>query len=260
MAGFDFTFRCRDGRIALGRVLLRRTQELATNLDLQFRYRAVPGGWYVTVDGPLASMQAMIQPMVLQLAPLADGFPKPKSRSQRRQVAERLVNSYCNGVAQIREMIEDVSRQLGGTPKSYFFDERCATHLTGQVREFERSLISFHNGLMSASTFAEGAHTLVEAVLKACLLPNEGKGSFAELLDRVAEAAGLPPDHKQTLLRLKDRRKRAKHHGLRVRHADMAADVDSLVAGLHCLFRHLRLKRGSEPANMPLQPTGFAGG
>jgi len=249
MAGFDFTFRCRDGRIPLGRVLLRRTQEIATNLDLQFRYRAVLGGWYVTVDGPLPSMQAMIQPMVLQLAPVADGYPKPKSRSQRRRVAERLVNSYCDGVAGIRGMIEDLSRQLGGTPNSCFFDEGCATHLSGQVREFERSLIFFHNGLMSASTFAEGAHTLVEAVLKASLPSNGSHGSLAELLDRVAEASQLAPEHEQVLLRLKDRRRMAKHHGQRVRHVDMATDVGDLIAALHCLFRYLRLKREPEPAN-----------
>lgn len=244
MAGFDFTFRCRDEYEPLGRILLRRAQELAKNFDLEFRYRVVPSGWYVTVDGPLPSMQALIQPMVVQLAPLADGFPKPKLRSQRRRVAERLVNEYCDGAARMREMIEDLSRQLGGTPSSYFFDEGSATHLTAQVREFERSLILFHNGLISASTFAEGAHTVTEAVLKACLPRNKGQGSFAELLDQVAEAAELAPGHKQTLLRLKERRRMAKHRGQRVRHADMAADFGNMIAALHCLFRYLRLQRG----------------
>jgi hypothetical protein len=254
MGDFDFTFRCRGGRVPLGRILLRRGQELATNFDLEFRYRAVSGGWYVTVDGPLPSVQALIQPIVVQLAPLADGFPKPKSRSQRRRVAQRLIDDYCNGVAGIREMVEDVSRQLGGTPNSYFFDEGSATHLSAQVRDFERSMILFHNGLMSASELAEGAHMATEALLKACLPPNERRGSFAELLGRVAEAADLAPEHTQTLLKLKDRRKMAKHKGQRVKHAEMAADVGDVIGALHCLFRHLRVKRGSEPANKPLQP------
>lgn len=257
MAGFDFTFRCSGGRRPLGRVLLRRAQELAKNLDLEFRYRAVPRGWYVTVDGPLPNLQAMILPMVLQLAPLADGSPAPKLRSQRRRVAERLVNSYCDRVAAIREMIEDLSRQLGGTPNSYFFDEGCTTHLSGQVREFERSLILFHNGMMSASAFAEGAHTLVEAVLKASLPRIHRNDSFAELLDRVTKASQLPPEHKQTLVRLKHKRRMAKHRSQRVKHADMVADLSDLIAALHGLFRYLRQIRESEPTKKPLQPTAF---
>lgn len=244
MAGFDFTFRCKGGSVLLGRALLRRAQRLATNFDLKFRYRATPSGWYVTVNGPLPCMQALIHPMVVQFLPFADGFQKPKSRSQRRRVIEQLVNEYCGGLLNIQKMIEDISHKVGGTPKSYFFNEGSATHLSAQLREFERLLILFHNGLVSASEFAEGAHTITESVLKACLPPNERRSSFADLLNRVAQITGLVPDHKQALLRLKDRRKMAKHRGQRVRYADMAADLDTIVAALHFLFRHLRLQSG----------------
>ena len=81
-------------------------------------------------------------------------------------------------------------------------------------------------------------------MLKACLPWNESWGSFAELLDRVAEAAALAPEQKQTLIRLKDGRKMAKHSGQRVRHADMAADLGNMIAALHCLLLHLRLQSG----------------
>jgi hypothetical protein len=118
------------------------------------------------------------------------------------------------------------------------------THLSGQAREFTRSLILFHNGLMSASQLTEEAHTMTVALLRACLPDNERRGSFTELLERVATAASLDPADKRTLTRLKDRRKKAKHHGQRVRHADVVSDLGDLLGALHCLFRHLRERAG----------------
>jgi hypothetical protein len=245
MAGFDFTFRCKEVDTALGRALLRRVQGLARNLDLEFHYNLDSDGWYVTVDGPIACMQALIQPVAVQLMPFGEGFPSPKSVRRRRGIVQRLIDEFCDGIGRMRKMIEDVAEQLGGTPNSYFFNEGSATHLTSQVREFERSLILFHNGLVSASQFAEEAHTLTDALLKACLPSKDRDGAFADRLKQVATVASLDPKHEQVLVRLKDRRKMSKHYSQRVKHADMTGDIVDLVSALHCLFDYMRRSRAS---------------
>ena len=226
--------------MALGRSFLRRTQRLARNFDLKLKYRLDSNGWYVTVDGPLPSMQALIQPLVLQIFPFAEGFSNPKALRRRRQLAHRFVNEYIKGVRGITEMIESVAESLGGTPNAYFFNEGHATHLSALVREFEKSLILFHNGLISASQFAEEAHTMAEALLKACLPKKKRNEIFAILLNRVAEISNLKPQHKTALLELKEKRKRAKHRGQRIKYKDMVNDIDDLLSALHYLFKYLR--------------------
>jgi hypothetical protein len=72
--------------------------------------------------------------------------------------------------------------------------------------------------LNSAAQLAEEAHTLTVALLRSCV-PRKGRqGSFADLLKQLAVAANLDPRHEQTLMRLKDRRKMAKHQSTRKTH------------------------------------------
>jgi len=211
MAGFDFTFRCKQDCILLGRNLLRRAQRLAKNFDLELKYKSTSNGWYVTVDGPLPSMQVLIQPLVVQLFPFAEGFPDPKNIHRRKRTVKRFINEYIKG-------------------------------LKG-ITEFEQSLILFHNGWLSASQFVEEAHTMTEALLKACLPKNKRRGSFAELLKEVANITALDPSCQNVLIRLKERRKMAKHHGQRVKREDIVSDINELISALHYLFGYLRKSR-----------------
>ncbi len=243
MAGFDFTFRCKRDCILLGRNLLRRAQRLAKNFDLELKYKSTSNGWYVTVDGPLPSMQVLIQPLVVQLFPFAEGFPNPKDIHRRRRTVKRFINEYIKGLKGITELVEYVADSLGGAPNSYFFNEGTATHLSSLVREFEQSLILFHNGWLSASQFVEEAHTMTEALLKACLPKNKRRGSFAKLLEEVANITALDPSYQEVLIRLKERRKMAKHHGQRVKREDILSDINELISALHYLFGYLRKSR-----------------
>ena len=240
MAGFDFTFKCKEADRELGRRLLLKTQRLARNFDLEFRYSSDSHGWYISVNGPLTAMQALLHPIAIQLMPFGEGFPKPKNIRSRRRLVNRFIKEYWGGLNRIREMVEDISGYVGGTPNSYFFNEGNATHLAKQLREFERTLILYHNGLTSASQFAETAHTLMEASLKSCLPHNRRRGSFEQILNEVAKELNLELSLQQAIVRLKNRRKKAKHQGQRVNRIEMDNDVGDIVSALHIIFSYIR--------------------
>lgn len=245
MAGFDFDFACTDRHRPLGSALLRRLQALSRGFGLQFRYSKGDGGWYVKVDGPLINMQGLIADLH-SLIYFAEGQLQPPRIAERRTIARRLMQACALGVLRMHDAEADVFGMLGISHHSYFFDVGPLTHLGGHFRELQQSLMQFHAGRIAPSALAEELHTACEALFRAVLPRDARRGSFAQLLERVAGGAGLHPDLQAAILRLKSARRDAKHRVRRVTYDELVADLSKMIAGIQHILKHGRDARASE--------------
>jgi hypothetical protein len=240
VAGFDFEFGCDDTERPLAREVVRRVQLLCRNLDLDFRYSRSAGGWWIKIDGSLPAMQALIQPLASELPAFVDGYIAGSQEKSRRRPEKRFLSCYLASVARMREQIEKITADFGGTHYSYIFDVGNATHLAGHASDYTTALISFHNGRLSASQVIEEAHTFAEAVLRSCLPKEDRDKPFAALVWQAAALIHFDDEHKDALLKLKDLRRSSKHQIKRIRRGTAVEVLPDVTGTMQVLLRHLR--------------------
>lgn len=215
---------------------MRIAQRLSTPRGLEFRYRwQNGGGYYVTVDGSLTSMQATLEPLVvgaLSHAEAATGFGGSRKRSS---IARRLTGAYAQGLDEITDFVEKMSESLGGTPNSWSFDVGRATHLGGHLKAFTTSLTTYHQGKLRPHQIAEECHTVIELLLRENLGANAKGRSFEGMVHLAFEGGLLDRALVAQLIELKNDRRDAKHKGQGISQAKMNELLPSIVAATHRL-------------------------
>ena len=216
MAGFDFDVPCKKGSAPLLRALLDAARRLGKARQCEIRYRQQsPVNFYITADGPLTNLQSLGELLFYNLPPFAEGFAKPVSRQSRLKIAERLCMTYLEKLQDFSDELHEFADQLGGVPNSFFFHTGEATHLKKRLREFTKFLIFYWEGRIGSNQFAEEAHTILELLLKNATRKKKNH-SFSQLVDAAVAGGVLSNDYKAVLIKLKDLRKGAKHHGREV--------------------------------------------
>ena len=220
---------------------MRLSQRMSKTRGLKFHYSwQKDREYYVTVDGSLVSMQAMLEPLVngtLSHAEASVGFGGVKARSA---IARRLTIAYAEGLDEITDLVEHTSGYFGGIPNSYSFDVGRATHLKGHLRAFSTSLTMYHRGRIQPHQIAEESHTIIELLLR-YILKNESDGrSFEEMVGLSIDKGIIDSVLQAPLLKLKVLRRNAKHKGQGISEDLMNEIMKSVLVATHQLVRLAR--------------------
>lgn len=271
MPGFGFTVQYERATLELMRRLLRHTQRQGHYFGLEVRYRKRPvwEEYLVEVDGPLRGMQALSTRLWIELPLLAEWHDAPKPTWRRTDAAYDLLEGYADGVGDMTRSALHLRRTLRRLtlpeyadvayfPESIVFDEdSIPTHLVAPLRTFEAVLALFQNLPENAAMVwppmrievelvVEEAHTAVELLLRNAL--GTRSQSFAQMAEVAFSRGWINRGQRDSLVDLKNLRKRVKHHG---QDAGLLSNAYTLVmnaaACCHLLLEQIAVGQAAAP-------------
>jgi hypothetical protein len=213
VAGFDFYVRYREAELSLLRALLAKFQRVCRSYELEMHYRKNDDSrFYLTVDGPLPRMQALVPLLVTILPPFAEGSPPPPGREQRIRLANRLTKLYWEGVLDMAETIYAVAGYMSGTPNSLFFDTReHAPEIDNRLWSLSMALVAYENGMIGPAQMLEEIHTSLEWVMQMSIGSSARRLSYAQMAEALRDSGKLSAELCGMVIAMKDLRVGAKH-------------------------------------------------
>lgn len=241
MAGFDFNVPYSDSDLLLTRALLAKLQRICRSYDLEMRYRRVHENsqqFYVTVDGSLPMMQALVPTLVTALPSYAEGAPSPPDRLQRIRRAKRIGRLYWKGVLYMTDTIQGVADYLGGTPNSFLFDIRERNEeIDDRLWSLSSTLIAYENGVIQPAQMLEEIHTALEWVMQASIGPSARRMTYASMAESLRDSGVISAEHAAGIIQMKDLRVGAKHRRQAVSREQVNDHLHLCIEALHKLLR-----------------------
>lgn len=189
----------------------------------------------MTVDGPLRGMQALGARLWIEVPLLADWHDKPKPAWRRTDAGFEFLEGYAEGLRDLTASVQQLPKLFkrmvapefadrAYIPESIVFDaELIPSHLVGPLRTFEATLAMFQNlpehsamvwppiQLIEVDLVIEEAHTATELLLRNVL--HVRSQSFEQMVRSAHGHGWINAGQRDSLIALKDLRKRIKHHG-----------------------------------------------
>jgi hypothetical protein len=240
LAGFDFDVHATGRQKEFLKNLLRHSQNLATRHGLLLKYRWAPEDqYYVTVDGSLIKMQALVPMLITTIRIYAAASTTSLSKIEARRLALRIVDGYLEGLTEIEESVS-YFEDAGFIPNSLTFNVGNLTHLNGKMQSFSNTLVLYITGKLGPDQITEECHTILELLLKNAL---KKKISFESMVSLAITNGILDSNFENNLIKLKDLRRDSKHHGQSISEKDVQGFIWDTVRACHQLLQKIRSNR-----------------
>jgi hypothetical protein len=251
VAGFEFyaPYRADDDEPLL-RALIAKLQRVGRSyeLDVHFEHERRERRYYVRVDGPLPMMQSAVPALANVLPPFAEGANSPGDRRKRIRLAEALARTYWRGVLRMSDMVFDVGRKLRATPSSFLFDTQAHVDaIDDRMWSLSRALVAYENGEVGPPQILEEIHTGLEWIMSEAIGPSTAKGlTYAGMAEHLRRIGTLSDEAAATIIKMKDLRRGAKHHGRPVDRDEVNELLHTCVEACHHLLSVLESRAAED--------------
>ena len=195
MAGFDFDVLAGANERAFFKHLLRLAQLQARRFGGEIKYRWKDRvGYSVKVDGPLQAIESLARSLGASIQSLAEGTPHESFNLRKRiQMGVRITSGYTDNLAEITDLVREVSTDFGGAPNSYTFPLIGNPALDSMLVCLTGILADYHSGLREPRVVAEEIHTVIENLMYLVLGKKSNNLSFAQKAQMCVDISYMPP-------------------------------------------------------------------
>ena len=250
MASLQFEVLCEGNERGLLSGILNALQKRARRIGVEIYYSYERRGetrYSISIDGPLRSIQSFVSMITESEITIvfAEAYHEPRSLSQRRSVAKRLLREINQMTAHSSLNVAKTSRLLDGFPNSYFFECDENLDIAYPLSSFTGILILYHTGRVGTTPILESAHTALEALLNnlTAHLKPKGKQRYVNFPEKADEAGRLHFIDSNSVKEIKDfneKRIKAKHKGQRLSTKDVNPMIEVIVKVCHILVKHVK--------------------